>query len=157
MLGLVQVAILAGVATVLADEWAHRDELAARRFRELNPGTVAGVVDQSRNLRWHRVGFRQRLELVALAAGIVLASLQSWTAFGLAALLMGSVVSLVFDISFNIRFGQPWWYAGTTAWTDEWLARLGASLPVAMQGGKLAAAVELLVVVASSVAWLILV
>lgn len=152
---MIQVAILAGVATVLADEWAHRDELAARRFRELNPAMVAGEVDQSRNRRWHRVGFRQRLELVALAAGIVLASLQSWLAFGLAATLMGAVVSLVFDISFNIRFGQKWYYAGTTAWTDEWITKLG--LGHSVDGGKLAAAVELLVVVGSAVAWLILV
>ena len=155
MAGMLNVAILIGVATLLADEWAHRDELAARRFRELSPATVAGVVDQSRNLRWHRAGFRQRLELVALAAGVVLATTQSWLAFGLALLLMGSVVSLVFDISFNIRFGQPWWYGGTTAWTDEWMYRMGVANHI--NGGKVAATVELLAVVGSAVAWLILV
>jgi hypothetical protein len=154
MTGLLQVAILIGVATVLADEWAHRDELAGRRFRELSPATVAGVIDQSRNRRWHRVGFRQRLELVALASGVVLARTESGLACALAFALMGSVVSLVFDISFNIRFGMPWWYAGTTAWMDEWLTKLGVGHHV--NGGKVAAGVELALVVASAAAWLML-
>lgn len=155
MTGLLEVAILIGVATALADEAAHRDELAARRFRELPAATVAAALDQSRNVRWHRAGFRQRLEVVALAGGIVLAVTQSWLAFGLALALLGAVVSLVFDISFNLRFGMPWWYGGTTAWTDEWLFRLGSARH--MEGGKLAAAVELLAVVGSAAAWLILV
>ena len=136
---------------MLADEWGHRDELAARRFRELNPHTVAGDLDKRRNRRWHRVGFRQRLETTALAAGLVLAATGSWLAFGLAAVLMGSIVSLVFDISFNLRMGLPWWYSGTTAWLDEWLnGRL-------QQPGKVSAGLELAGVLASMTAWLILI
>ncbi len=154
MTGLLQVVISAGVATFLADGWAHRDEVAARRFRELSPKTVASELDKSRNKRWHRLGFRQRMEMVVVVAGIFLVVMQSWVAFALSALLLGSVVALVFDISFNIRFGLPWHYAGTTAWTDEWITKLG--LRTSVDGGKLASAVELALVVGSSVAWVLL-
>lgn len=160
MLSALEVAILTGVATVLADEAAHRDELAARRFRELSPATVAGVVDQSRNRRWHRIGFRQRLAGAALAAGVMGLVVESWLAFGLAFAIIGSTVSLMFDISFNVRMGGakaglPWWFAGTTAWTDEWITKLG--LRTSVDGGKVAAGVELALIVASSAAWLILI
>ena len=111
MAGLLEVAALVGAATIFADEAAHRDELAARRFRELNPSVVQSKLDRSRNRRWHRVGLRQRLVVVLVAANVVLA-LAGWLAFAVAAVLMGAVVSLVFDISFNIRLGLPWWYAG---------------------------------------------
>lgn len=156
MLGLVQVAILAGVATVLADEWAHRDELAARRFRELNTLVVMGELDRSRNNRWHSVGFRQRAEVVGLIAGIVLAVSGSWLASGLAVALVGATVALVFDISFNLRLGLPWHYAGSTAAFDEWLNHDWKGMTAAT-AGKAMAAVKLLVVVGSAVAWLILV
>ncbi len=153
MMPLVEVAVLVGAATLLADEWAHRDELAARRFRELNPETVASELDISRNKRWHRVGFRQRLETMTLAAGLVLAATQSWLAFAVSWVLLASVVSLVFDISFNIRLRLPWWYAGTTAWTDEWLNAHGLGN---WEGGKVAATLEALLILASASAWMIL-
>ncbi len=156
MMGLIQVAILIGVATVLADEWAHRDELAARRFRELNTVVVMGELDHSRNRRWHAVGFRQRAELAGLVAGIVLAVLGSWLACGLALVLVGSMTALVFDISFNLRIGLPWHYSGSTAAFDEWLNHTWQPM-TAITAGKLAAAVKLLLVVGSAVAWLILV
>ena len=142
-------AVMITVAITLADEWGHRDELAARRFRELNPATVESDLDQSRNRRWHRVGFRQRLETTTLAAGIVLVATGSWLAFGLAAVLMGAIVSLVFDISFNVRLGLCWWYSGTTAWLDQWLSSRS------LEAGKVVAALELAMVVASGAAWLI--
>lgn len=155
MLALVEVAILIGVATVQADEWAHRDELAARRFRELSPAVVAGQLDKARNRRWHRVGFRQRLEVVLLTAVMLGAATGNWLAAGLAFGLMGSVVSLVFDISFNRRMGLAWDYTGTTAWFDQWLNL--PWMPEIWPAGKLAAAVELLLVLGFSVAWLILI
>ena len=154
MMPLVEVSVLIGAGTLLADEWAHRDELAARRFRELSPATVTSELDMYRNLRWHRVGFRQRLETTTLAAGLVLAATHSWLAFGVSWVLLASVVSLVFDISFNIRIGLPWWYAGTTAWTDQWLNRWGLDRKI--EGGKVAAAVELLAVLGSAAAWILL-
>ena len=156
MTGLLYVAILIGVATVLADEAAHRDELAARRFRELNTVVVMAELDRSRNKRWHSVGFRQRAIMVGLVAGIVLAVTGSWLAFGLAMVLVGSVVSLVFDISFNRRIGLPWDYAGSTAAFDEWLNHDWQGR-TKVSAGKLVAAVELLGVVLSAAAYLILV
>ncbi len=145
--------VMVGVAGWLADEWAHRDELAARRFRELPPTTVAGALDEYRNLRWHRVGFRQRLETVLLASSVVLVASGSWWAGAVAFGLMGAVVALVFDISFNLRLGLPWWYAGTTAWFDEWLYRLGVAY--AVPAGKIAAAVELAAALGAAAAWLL--
>lgn len=149
------VALLAGTA-LWADGFAHHDELAARRYRELTPETVANQLDSSRNRRWHGAGFRLRLASVVLAAGAVaLAAGTGWPRLALSILVSGLEMMLLFDIFFNLRFGMPWYYAGTTAWLDEWLNkhRIGHKQSTA---GKVAAGLELVALLAACVAWLLL-
>ncbi|SHJ75381.1 hypothetical protein SAMN02745146_0076 [Hymenobacter daecheongensis DSM 21074] len=135
-----------------ADLFAHRDELTARRFRELSPATVAGELDRSRNRRWHRLGAQQRLVMAGVLASSVSLALGSQRAFWVLLLLCGALITLCFDISFNLRFGQRWWYAGTTALTDELLNKLG--LKHQLNAGKLAAAVKLAAVLAGVAGWI---
>ena len=137
--------VLAGAA--LGNQAARRDALAARRFRSLPPATVSSAADQQLNRAWHRVGLQDRIGAVALVAGYgCVAHGFSLLAYGLAAVLLGAALALVFDLSLNLRLGLPWAYTGTTAATDAWLAGRG----------KLAAAVKLAVLLAGSAAWALL-
>ena len=140
------------LAVLLADQFAHHDELAARRFRELDPRITGSRLDQARNRRWHRAGFRLRLTVVAVLAGVVGIIAGSWLVAGLALLVAGSLVSLLFDILFNLRLGLPWDYVGTTAWLDEWLHKRNPNHQ--LEPGRLVAALELAGAVVGVVAWL---
>jgi hypothetical protein len=145
------------LATALwADGFAHHDELAARRYRELSPETVASDLDKSRNKRWHGAGFWLRLASVMLVSGAVaLAAGAGWPRLLLSMAVSGFEMALLFDVFFNLRFKMPWYYAGTTAYTDRWLNALKVTRRPE-DAGKWAAGFELLGTVASAVAWLMI-
>lgn len=144
-------AVVLGLAAGFADGFAHHDELAARRFRELSPQTVQSPLDKSRNRRWHRAGFWLRLAVVGLLAAFVGGMLGSWQALALAFLTGGAVVSLVFDIAFNLRIGNKWDYAGTTAWFDEWLEKTGRAGKY--NAARIVAALEFAGVAVGCIGW----
>lgn len=139
-------------ALFITDTFAHRDELSARRFRALNPATVASELDKSRNQRWHRVGFIQRTICAVLLA---VAAVLSYAHFGhlpvrvlpAGILTTAAVTSLAFDILFNTRFGMPWDYGGTTAWLDVAVGKYGT------RGTRAVALAETLAVLAGGAWW----
>lgn len=149
--------LLGGVvmlAGAMADGFAHHDELAARRFRELDPRIVGSALDRSRNRRWHRAGFRLRLAVVTGLAVATAFATKNWLVGGLTMLVAGALVSLLFDILFNIRFGLPWDYAGSTAWLDEWLNKFGVKHQ--LNAGRWSAGLELTGALVGIVAWLLI-
>lgn len=146
--------------------FAHRDEVSARRFRELNPHTVAGELDKLRNRRWHTLGLVQRLAFNLGAANICGLYLRSWPAFWVALGLGFLTLSLVFDIVLNVRLGLHWAYLGTTSKLDGVLLGVGSYLsrllgrktdPAAYAPGALAAFGEGALVLLGIAAWYIFV
>lgn len=138
----------------VADIFAHRDEVAARRFRELNPATVEGALDRLRNNRWHALGLAQRLLFAVAMAGLVGLQHSSYLAGLVGFLVCGFTSALVFDLAFNIRLRLPWYYVGTTAKTDALLIRLGLGT---VAPGKIMTGAEALGLVLSIAAWLVFV
>ncbi|MFD2787965.1 hypothetical protein [Hymenobacter rubripertinctus] len=133
--------------------FAAHDQLAARRFRELNPSTVVSDLDKSRNRRWHTAGAGLRLGVsVVLGAGAG-AAMSSWVAAVLGTVVAGFLLLLLFDILFNLKFGMVWWYAGTTAWLDNLLTQLRASHNLPTE--KIASGLELCGVLLSIGAWIL--
>ena len=153
MMGLLEVAGLVLSGAVLGNQAAHRDALAARRFRFLSPATVGSAADQELNRDWHRVGLEQRLTLTLMATAPIGIVAGNWWMAALAAVLLGATLALVFDVSLNLRLNQSWDYTGTTARTDAWLGAHGAG---SLSGGVVAFSAKLLVVVVSAGAWLLI-
>lgn len=113
------VLLLALASLSLADRFAHRDEITARRFRELAPGIVQSPLDQLRNARWHRAGLLLRLIVAVIVAGLMGLALRSPLVALLSFGVVGFSLALWFDILFNVRFGLSWDYTGQTAKTDK--------------------------------------
>jgi hypothetical protein len=133
-------------AAVITDFAAYRDEVAARRFRELNTEVVQGDLDKSRNKRWHRLGAIQRGISAVLLAAFLGALVQSWLVAVLAGVISVTVTLLLFDIDFNRRLGKPWDYVGTTS-----------SIDAGQSNGRRMSAIELGVLLLGVLAWLLFV
>lgn len=119
-------------AAALADLAAQRDELAARRFRRLAGEIVQAAQDQHYNKLWHRIGLVQRvLAVVGVAVLVALwlvPELRQHLGEALVIIAAGSwaggfLTAAVFDVSFNRRIGNPLFYLGSTAVTDQALAK----------------------------------